>query len=55
MNKDVGVQKEIDRLGRLVIPKEMCEAFGLDKTVELVMTQEGVLVCAPKYMLVEKK
>ena len=53
MNKDIGIRKEIDRLGRLVIPKEMREIFGMDKTVELVMTQEGILIRNPQYALVE--
>ena len=55
MEEKVGIQKELDRLGRLVIPKEMRDFFGLNKTVELIVTKEGVLVRNPKYFLVEKK
>ena len=54
MNSKIGVIKEMDNLGRLVIPKEMRETFKLDKIVELVVTREGVLVRNPKYQLVEK-
>ena len=54
MNKQIGVTKEIDSLGRLVIPKEMRETFNLDKTVELIVTQDGILIRNPKYVLIEK-
>ena len=54
MNEKIGVVKEIDNLGRLVIPKEMRETFKLDKSVELVVTRDGVLIRNPKYQLVEK-
>lgn len=52
MKRGVGVQKEIDRLGRLVIPKEMRETLQLGEVVELVMTEEGVLVRNPEFKLV---
>ena len=55
MNKKIGVLKEVDNLGRLVIPKEMRETFKLDKTVEIIVTQEGILVRNPKYEVIEKK
>ena len=55
MDKKIGVLKEIDSLGRLVIPKEMRETFKLDKTVEIIVTQEGILVINPKYEVIEKK
>ena len=55
MDKKIGVLKEIDSLGRLVIPKEMRETFKLDKTVEIIVTQEGILVRNPKYEVIEKK
>ena len=54
MKNQIGVIKDIDNLGRLVIPKEMRDTFKLDKSVELVVTEEGVLVRNPKYKLVEK-
>ena len=55
MNRKIGVLKEMDNLGRLVIPKEMRETFKLDKTVEIIVTQEGILVRNPKYELIERK
>ena len=55
MKKKIGVMKEIDRLGRIVIPKEMRDTFKLDKIVEILVTQEGILVRNPKYEVIEKK
>ena len=52
MKKDVGIIKEIDNLGRIVIPKEMRERLSLDKNVEVVMTLDGVVIRNPEYKLV---
>ena len=54
MEKSIGVTKEIDKNGRLVIPKEMRELFNFENTVELIVTKEGVLVRNPEYILIEK-
>ena len=51
----VGINKEIDGLGRLVIPKEMRERFGLERTVELIATTEGILIRNSQYVLVKKE
>ena len=51
--QSIGVKKEIDSLGRLVIPKEMRELLNLNCEVELVVTKFGVLVRNPEYMLVK--
>ena len=53
--KKIGIVKEIDNLGRIVIPKEMRELFGFEKKVEVIVTQEGVLLRSPKYVLTEKR
>lgn len=37
-HNDMGVKKDIDNLGRLVIPKEMRSLFNLYNEVELVIT-----------------
>ena len=50
----VGVIKEIDSLGRIVIPKEMRLLFDLNGEVEIVLTTEGLLIRNPRYKLVEK-
>ena len=54
-NDNVGVIKEFDKLGRIVIPKELRERFFLDTTVEIVATTEGVLLKNPEYVLVKKE
>ena len=51
----VGVVKEIDGLGRLVVPKEMRSMFHIDKAVELVLTEEGILLRSPIYKLVKRE
>ena len=55
MKETVGIIKEIDALGRIVIPKEFRERLKLDKKVELVLTKEGVLVRNSAYELIEKQ
>ena len=51
----VGVKKEIDKLGRIVIPKEMRSLFNLQNEVELQITKEGILLKNPEYILVKKQ
>lgn len=53
--KLAGIVKEIDSLGRIVIPKEIRNLFGLDSAVEIIVTDEGVLLRNPKYALTEIK
>ena len=55
MNEQVGIIKEIDNLGRIVIPKEIRERFQLDKGVEIIVTETGVLLRNPAYELVKKE
>ena len=50
----IGIIKEFDALGRLVIPKDMRDRFSLDGKVELVVTEEGVLLRSPAYVLVRR-
>ena len=51
MKETVGVIKEIDRLGRIVIPKDMRDRLSFDKKVEVVLIPNGVLVRNPEYEL----
>ncbi len=53
MNEGIGLKKEIDKLGRLVIPKKMRDMFNIQKEVELIITQEGILLRAPGFKLVK--
>ncbi|MBQ8341841.1 MAG: hypothetical protein IJY22_05645 [Clostridia bacterium] len=50
----IGIKKEVDHLGRLQIPKEIRNLWGLDGAVELVVTSEGLLVKSGDYVLVKK-
>lgn len=52
---NVGIIKEIDKLGRIVIPKELRERFGIEKEVEILVTEQGVLIRNPEYVLVKKE
>lgn len=51
----IGVIKEINSLGRIVIPKEFRDRLKLEKSVELVITEEGVLVRNSEYELVSRQ
>lgn len=53
MNTFVGIVKEIDNLGRIVIPKEFRARFGLEDYVEIVATESGVLIRNPAYKLIK--
>lgn len=48
-----GIHREVDKLGRIVIPKEIRMLYHLDKTVEIVCTEEGVLLRNPQYQVVK--
>ena len=53
MKNGVGIIKEVDRLGRILIPKELRERFGLTENVEMVATEFGLLLRSPEYKLVK--
>ena len=48
---DIGILKEFDKLGRIVIPKEMRERYGFNSAVEIIATKDGVLIKSPEYTL----
>ncbi len=48
----IGIIKEIDKLGRIVIPKEIRKRFGLNENVEIIATELGVVLRSPEYRLV---
>ena len=50
-----GIMKEFDALGRLVIPKELRQRYGILKEVEIVATREGVLLKNPEYFLCKRE
>lgn len=51
MDKNVGIIKEIDALGRIVVPKDLRERFLLGQKVEILLTAEGLLLRNPEYEL----
>ncbi len=51
MSEGIGVIKEIDKLGRIVIPKEFRDRLLLEKCVEVILTKDGVLIRNSKYEL----
>ena len=47
--KLIGITREIDKLGRLVIPKEYRDMFRLYDQVEILATADGVLIRSLQY------
>lgn len=54
MRDSIDVMKEIDKLGRLVIPKEFRDRLLLGTEVEVVLTEDGVLIRNPEYKLIKQ-
>lgn len=52
---EIGVVKDFDPLGRIVIPKELRERYGLLERVEIIATKEGLLLKSPDYVLVKRR
>lgn len=51
--KKIGIIKDIDNLGRLQIPKDIRQRLGITKKVQLVVTDEGLLIKNDEYKLVK--
>ena len=47
----LGILKEFDKLGRIVVPKELRDRYMLNDKVEIVATKEGVLIKNQEYFL----
>lgn len=52
MKTVVGIIKEVDKLGRIVIPKDIRARFGLTDRVEILMTEVGIVLRNPEYKLI---
>ena len=48
-------KKEIDKLGRVCIPKEMRKLFNFENEIEIQVTDEGILIKNPEYVLVRRE
>lgn len=44
----IGIKKTIDRLGRVVIPKEYREFYRLGENIDIILTEKGILLRNPK-------
>jgi len=53
--EQVGIQSEIDHLGRIHIPKKIRELYALGENVELVLTEDGVYIRNPLYTLTRRE
>ena len=53
MYDSIGIIKQIDDLGRICIPKDIRERLALNKSVELLITDKGVLIRNPEYTLIK--
>ena len=51
---EIGIIRDIDKVGRIVIPKEWRGLYKLEGTVEIIPTTDGILIRNPKYILVER-
>jgi len=51
----IGVEKRLDDLGRVVIPKELREFYHFDEKVTLIETENGLLITNPQYIMVKIK
>ena len=53
MKRVVGIIKEVDKLGRIVIPKDIRDRFGLMDRVEIIITEAGIVLRNPEYELIK--
>ena len=51
---NIGIIKQFDRLGRLVIPKDLRERYLVGDKVEIIATVDGILIRDPEYVLMRK-
>ena len=55
VEKCVGIVKEIDKLDRIVIPKDFRDRLKLGKEVEVVLRKAGILIRSVEYELTKKE
>ncbi len=51
----IGILKGFDKLGRIVIPKELRDRYGLNGVIEIIATEEGVLIKSQEYILTKRE
>ena len=49
--KNIGLIRRTDKLGRIVIPKELRDFYCVEKneTLEILATENGILIRKPEY------
>ena len=50
--ENIGIKKEIDKLGRLQIPKDIRNTLGLTNEIEMILTSNGLLIKSTEYTLI---
>ena len=46
------MEKKVDNLGRVTIPKRLREFYHFEKEVQLIETEQGILLTNPQYKMV---
>ena len=54
MKELVGITKKLDELRRVTIPIEYLRNYGIEKFIEIIPTQDGILIRSPLYTLVKR-
>lgn len=49
--KATGIIRRVDELGRIVIPRELCRAYGISKSTQLEILTEDDTVILRKYVV----
>lgn len=50
---EIGILKGFDKLGRIVIPKELRDRYGMNGVIEIVATKQGILLKSQEYVLIK--
>ncbi|MBQ8268383.1 MAG: hypothetical protein IJZ24_01735 [Clostridia bacterium] len=52
---EIGIMKGFDKLGRIVIPKELCMRYALNGGAQNIATADGILLKNPEYIPVKQE
>lgn len=50
---EIGIIKQFDKLGRVVIPKDLRDRYLHGNNVKIIATRSGILLKDPDYVLVK--
>ena len=53
----IGIRRRLDKLGRIVIPKELRNQYGIENNdeLEIIGTDQGILLRVPNVIITVKK